>query len=106
MQTSQVFIDQCTVVSPLVLLLFGGDFDVLHSQRVGAMFGFLFDSQVAVMDGWLRVSVCAKTALVLRCVRAHIRNLISSKLEKPEMSSDGDRVWTECLKAPVVPDAN
>lgn len=49
---------ECTVVSPLVLLLFGGSLQVHHGEGL------------TTVDGWLRVRTAAQTAVLIKQVCA------------------------------------
>ena len=49
MRTSQTFLRDATVVSPLALLLFGGKLDVMHGE------GYV------LVDDWIRIRAAAPT---------------------------------------------
>ncbi len=71
-RTSQVFLRDCTVVSPAALLLFGGKLEVDHAAgRV-------------LIDGWLRVKVPAKTAALVRKLREALEALLEKKVNEPK----------------------
>ena len=57
MKTSRTFLRDCSVVSPLMLLLFGGSLEVLHADGL------------SLVDGWLRVRAAAQTAVLVKQVR-------------------------------------
>ncbi len=71
-RTSQVFLRDCTVVSPAALLLFGGQLEVDHAAgRV-------------LIDGWLRVKVPAKIAALVRKLREALEALLEKKVNEPK----------------------
>lgn len=62
MKTSRTFIRECSIVSPLSLLLFGGSLEVRHADGI------------TLVDGWLRVRTAAQTAVLVKqvpCLSAH-----------------------------------
>jgi len=78
-RTSQVYLRDCTVVSPAALLLFGGQLEVDHAAgRV-------------LIDGWLRLKVPAKTAALVRKLREALEALLQKKVTEPrrEMGDAG-----------------
>lgn len=71
-RTNQVFLRDCTVVSPAALLLFGGELEVDHAAgRV-------------LIDGWLRVKVPAKSAALVRKLREALEALLEKKVKEPK----------------------
>jgi ATP-dependent RNA helicase DHX29 len=70
-RTSQVFLRDCTVVSPAALVLFGGQLEVDHAA-----------GRVSI-DGWLRVKVPAKTAALVRKLREALEALLKKKVIEP-----------------------
>lgn len=56
MKTSRTFLRECSVVSPLVLLLFGGTLQIQYAE------GF------TLVDGWLRVRTAPQTAVLVKQV--------------------------------------
>lgn len=71
MRTSQVFLRDCTMVSPAALLLFGGKLEVDHAA-----------GRVTV-DGWLRVRTAARTAALIGRLRAALEALLRRKVAAP-----------------------
>lgn len=57
MKTSRTFLRECSVVSPLVLLLFGGTLQIQYAE------GF------TLVDGWLRVRTAPQTAVLVKQVQ-------------------------------------
>lgn len=65
----RVSISQTTFVSPVCLLLFGSNIEVLHARRE------------AIIDGWIKLSVAAKTAVLFREIRNHLHQLLTKLVE-------------------------
>lgn len=69
MKTSRTFLRECSVVSPLVLLLFGGSLTVQHAEGL------------TTVDGWLRVRAAAQTAVLVRQVGTSFSQKICAQLQ-------------------------
>ena len=79
-RTSQVYLRDCTVVSPAAVLLFGGKtVEVEHS--VGRV----------TLDGWLRVRTAGRTAALVGKLRGALEALLRRKVAAPrkEVGDDG-----------------
>ena len=70
-QTSKVFVRDCTMVGSYPLLLFGGDLDVKHEQ------GKL------VLDEWCEFNAPAKIGVLARELRKKIDQLLTNKVNSP-----------------------
>lgn len=71
-ETSQVYIRDCTVVSPYALLMFGGQIEVpLGSQTV--------------MVGWIKLPCQPRTALLFREARVQLEKTLQSKFDNPSL---------------------
>ncbi|PRW58696.1 helicase domain-containing [Chlorella sorokiniana] len=75
-RTSRTFIRDCTVASPLAILLFGGSLAVAH------------DSSYVQVDGWLRIRAPAQTAVVIKRLRAALDALLERKVRQPGLRLD------------------
>lgn len=82
-KTSRVFIRDCSVVSPLTVLLFGGALTVMHEEAA------------ILVDGWLRIPAPAQTAVLVKQMRAAVDGLLQHKVHSP--GSD----WTDAQRAVV-----
>ena len=71
-RTRQVFLRDCTIVSPASILLFGGDLAVDHAA-----------AKVTV-DGWIDIKASGKTAALIRGLRKGIDALLQNKIENPK----------------------
>ena len=72
-KTTRTFLRDCTVVSPMALLLFGGELQVVHEE------GYV------LIDGWIRIRAAAPTAVLVKQLRAAINALLQQKIGRPEM---------------------
>mmetsp|Transcript_30061 Transcript_30061/g.71641 ORF Transcript_30061/g.71641 Transcript_30061/m.71641 type:complete len:216 (-) Transcript_30061:303-950(-) len=70
MSTSRVFLRDCSVVSPVALLLFGGDIQVSH------------EAGYVTVSGWIRVRAGGKAAAVARRARAAIRSMLEQHIRR------------------------
>ena len=68
MRTTRTFLRDCSVASPMALLLFGGELTVLH--EAGAV----------LVDGWLRIRAPATTAVLVKQLRAALDSLLAAKV--------------------------
>lgn len=67
-KTSRTFLRDCTVVSPMALLLFGGALSVVH------------ESGYVLVDDWLRIRASAPTAVLVKRLRAALDALLADKV--------------------------
>ena len=70
-QTSKVFVRDCTMVGSYPLLLFGGELDVKHEQ------GKL------ILDDWCEFNAPAKIGVLARELRKKIDQLLTNKVNSP-----------------------
>ena len=61
-----------TVISPLTLMLFGGEIRIFH------------DECYVLIDGWIRIRAPAPHAVLIRKLRQALDMLLKQKIEKPE----------------------
>ena len=69
MKTSRVFLRDCSVASPLPILLFGRQVVVDHR------------SSVVVVDGWIKLRVTGRCSALLMAVREKLEELLRSKVQ-------------------------
>jgi hypothetical protein len=88
MKTSKTFLMDCTVVSPMALLLFGGELEVRHEEGC------------VLVDNWIRIKVAAPTAVLVKKLRLAIDGLLQQKIGKPEVeiSAAGDAIIGALVK--------
>lgn len=71
MRTSQTFLRDSTVVSPLALLLFGGKLDVMHGE------GYV------LVDNWIRIKAAAPSAVLVQRLRTGLDTLLQQQIKQP-----------------------
>lgn len=79
MKTTRVFVRDCTVASPLSILLFGENVQIDH--RSGS----------AIIDGWIRVKISGRCAAIMLLVREKLQNLLHSTVEKNHFFCDTNK---------------
>lgn len=67
-RTSRTFLRDCTVVSPMALLLFGGELSVVH------------EGGYVLIDDWIRIRASAPTAVLVKKLRAALDDLLDAKV--------------------------
>ncbi|BDA49474.1 Putative ATP-dependent RNA helicase DHX57 at C-terminar half [Coccomyxa sp. Obi] len=72
-RTSRTFLRDCTVVSPMALLLFGGELVVVH------------EGGYALIDNWIRIRASAPTAVLVKQLRAALDALLEKKAGRPDL---------------------
>ncbi|DBA76164.1 TPA: hypothetical protein ACH3X1_009895 [Trebouxia sp. C0004] len=86
MRTSQTFLRDTTVTSPLALLLFGGQLEVVHGE------GYV------LVDGWIRIRAAAPTAVLVQRLRGGLDTLLQQRIKQPGLdwgAQAGVKVGTE-----------
>ena len=84
-KTSRTFLRDCTVVSPMALLLFGGALSVVH------------ESGYVLVDDWLRIRASAPTAVLVKRLRGALDALLADKVRRarPCMGKEQSRAVSE-----------
>ena len=70
-RTSKTYVRDCTTVSPLALLLFGGTLETYPTHGVCAV------------DGWLKFRIQAKPATLIKYLRGKMERLLFEKIVSP-----------------------
>jgi ATP-dependent RNA helicase DHX57 len=72
---SQLFIRDCTTISPYALLLFGGEVSVQHAAGT-----------VTVGEGeWVRFRAAAKVGVLVKQLRHALDTLLAAKIDNPSL---------------------
>ncbi|XP_020527145.1 DExH-box ATP-dependent RNA helicase DExH7, chloroplastic isoform X1 [Amborella trichopoda] len=71
-ETSKVFLRDTSVISPYSILLFGGPINVHHQTGL------------VTIDGWLRLTAPAQTAVLFKELRLALRSILNELIQKPE----------------------
>uniref|UniRef100_A0ABM5FTZ3 ATP-dependent RNA helicase DHX29 n=2 Tax=Pogona vitticeps TaxID=103695 RepID=A0ABM5FTZ3_9SAUR len=77
---AKVYLKETTLISPFPILLFGGDIEVLHRERLLSV------------DGWIHFQAPVKIAVIFKQLRALIESVLKEKLENPKMSLEDDKI--------------
>lgn len=86
MNTSKIFINDSTVVTPYAILLFGGPIDVQHMQGIISV------------DKWIEFSAPARVGVLIKGLRGYIDRLLLEKFNRPEESIVNDPVMDGICK--------
>ncbi|XP_048359940.1 ATP-dependent RNA helicase DHX29 [Sphaerodactylus townsendi] len=77
---AKVYLKESTLISPFPILLFGGDIEVLHRERLLSV------------DGWIHFQAPVKIAVIFKQLRALIESVLRQKLENPKMTLEDDKI--------------
>uniref|UniRef100_A0A8D2IV95 RNA helicase n=1 Tax=Varanus komodoensis TaxID=61221 RepID=A0A8D2IV95_VARKO len=77
---AKVYLKETTLISPFPILLFGGDIEVLHRERLLSV------------DGWIHFQAPVKIAVIFKQLRTLIESVLKQKLENPKMSLEDDKI--------------
>uniref|UniRef100_A0A8C0XAV7 ATP-dependent RNA helicase DHX29 n=1 Tax=Castor canadensis TaxID=51338 RepID=A0A8C0XAV7_CASCN len=86
---ARVFLRETTLITPFPVLLFGGDIEVQHRERLLSV------------DGWIYFQAPVKIAVIFKQLRVLIDSVLRKKLENPKMSLENDKILqiiTELIK--------
>ena len=89
MQTTQIFVRDCTSVSPIAALLFGGEIAVQHMDKM------------VVMDSWLQIKSVAKTAVIIKELRKKLLSETLSVIKTPAQAALTDELIKLTIEALV-----
>lgn len=87
---SRVFLRDTTLISPLSMLLFGGDIDVQHHERLISL------------DGWIYFQAPVRVGVIFKHLRKLIDSLLERKLANPKMNLEDEKtihMITELIKS-------
>ncbi|KAF6123904.1 DExH-box helicase 29 [Phyllostomus discolor] len=77
---ARVYLRETSLISPFPLLLFGGDIEVQHRERLLSV------------DGWIYFQAPVKIAVIFKQLRVLIDSVLRKKLENPKMSLENDKI--------------
>ncbi|KAL1266876.1 hypothetical protein QQF64_002551 [Cirrhinus molitorella] len=87
---TKVFLRDTTLISPLSLLLFGGDIDVQHKDRLISL------------DGWICFQAPVRIGVIFKHLRKLMDSLLERKLANPKMNLEDEKIIqiiTELIKS-------
>ncbi|XP_023679147.2 ATP-dependent RNA helicase dhx29 isoform X1 [Paramormyrops kingsleyae] len=76
---SKVYLRDTTLISPFPMLLFGGDIDVLHRERLVSL------------DSWIQFQAPVRIGVIFKHLRKLIDSLLEMKLENPKMNLEDEK---------------
>uniref|UniRef100_A0A9J8CLA1 ATP-dependent RNA helicase DHX29 n=1 Tax=Cyprinus carpio carpio TaxID=630221 RepID=A0A9J8CLA1_CYPCA len=82
---TKVFLRDTTLISPLSMLLFGGDIDVQHRERLISL------------DGWICFQAPVRIGVIFKHLRKLIDSLLERKLANPKMNLEGNLLLNKSL---------
>ncbi|XP_062898996.1 ATP-dependent RNA helicase DHX29 isoform X1 [Mobula hypostoma] len=77
---SKIYVRETTLISPFPILLFGGEIEVMHRERLLSV------------DGWIHFQAPVRTGIIFKELRALIDSVLLEKLEDPKMSIENDEI--------------
>ncbi|KAJ8399999.1 hypothetical protein AAFF_G00400380 [Aldrovandia affinis] len=76
---SKVYLRDTSLISPFPMLLFGGDIDVQHRERLISL------------DGWIHFQAPVRIGVIFKHLRKLIDSLLEKKLENPKMNLEDEK---------------
>ncbi|TWW66437.1 ATP-dependent RNA helicase dhx29 [Takifugu flavidus] len=76
---AKIYLRDTTLIPPFPMLLFGGDIDVQHRERL------------ITLDGWIHFQAPVRIGVIFKHLRKLMDSLLEKKLENPKMNLEGER---------------
>ncbi|XP_066507581.1 ATP-dependent RNA helicase DHX29 [Hoplias malabaricus] len=76
---SKVYLRDTTLISPFPILLFGGDIDVQHRERL------------TTVDSWIHFQAPVRIGVIFKHLRRLMDSLLERKLENPKFNLEDDK---------------
>ncbi|XP_049593845.1 ATP-dependent RNA helicase DHX29 [Syngnathus scovelli] len=76
---TKIYLRDTTLVSPFPMLLFGGDIDIQHRERL------------ITLDGWMHFQAPVRIGVIFKHLRKLLDSLLEKKLENPRMNLEGEK---------------
>ncbi|XP_024155668.1 ATP-dependent RNA helicase DHX29 isoform X2 [Oryzias melastigma] len=74
----KIYLRDTTLISPFPMLLFGGDIDIQHREKL------------ITLDGWINFQAPVRIGVIFKHLRKLMDSLLEKKLENPRMNLEGD----------------
>ncbi|GLD51584.1 ATP-dependent RNA helicase Dhx29-like protein [Lates japonicus] len=71
---TKIYLRDTTLISPFPMLLFGGDIDIQHRERL------------ITLDGWIHFQAPVRIGVIFKHLRKLMDSLLEKKLENPRMN--------------------
>uniref|UniRef100_A0AAQ5Z5C9 RNA helicase n=1 Tax=Amphiprion ocellaris TaxID=80972 RepID=A0AAQ5Z5C9_AMPOC len=75
---TKIYLRDTTLISPFPMLLFGGDIDIQHRERL------------ITLDGWIHFQAPVRIGVIFKHLRKLMDSLLEKKLENPQMNLEGE----------------
>ncbi|XP_015236940.1 PREDICTED: ATP-dependent RNA helicase DHX29 [Cyprinodon variegatus] len=75
---TKIYLRDTTLISPFPMLLFGGDIDIQHREKL------------ITLDGWIHFQAPVRIGVIFKHLRKLMDYLLERKLENPRMNLEGD----------------
>ncbi|KAK2888162.1 ATP-dependent RNA helicase DHX29 [Channa argus] len=75
---TKIYLRDTTLISPFPLLLFGGDIEIQHRERL------------ITLDGWIHFQAPVRIGVIFKHLRKLMDSLLEKKLENPKMTLEGE----------------
>ncbi|KAM4720248.1 ATP-dependent RNA helicase dhx29 [Anableps anableps] len=75
---TKIYLRDTTLISPFPMLLFGGDIDIQHREKL------------MTLDGWIHFQAPVRIGVIFKHLRKLMDSLLERKLENPRMNLEGD----------------
>uniref|UniRef100_A0A8C5EDD9 ATP-dependent RNA helicase DHX29 n=1 Tax=Gouania willdenowi TaxID=441366 RepID=A0A8C5EDD9_GOUWI len=75
---TKIYLRDTTLISPFPMLLFGGDIDIQHRERL------------ITVDGWIHFQAPVRIGVIFKHLRKLMDSLLEKKLENPRMNLEGE----------------
>ncbi|XP_051906508.1 ATP-dependent RNA helicase DHX29 isoform X2 [Hippocampus zosterae] len=76
---TRIYLRDTTLISPFPMLLFGGDIDIQHRERLISL------------DGWMHFQAPVRIGVIFKHLRKLLDSLLEKKLENPRVNLEGER---------------
>uniref|UniRef100_A0A7N8XLG3 RNA helicase n=1 Tax=Mastacembelus armatus TaxID=205130 RepID=A0A7N8XLG3_9TELE len=88
---TKIYLRDTTLISPLPVLLFGGDIEIQHRERL------------ITLDGWIHFQAPVRVGVIFKHLRKLMDSLLEKKLENPRMNLEGKLGFTKMPKCGFSP---
>ncbi|XP_067430535.1 ATP-dependent RNA helicase DHX29 [Thunnus thynnus] len=76
---TKIYLRDTTLISPFPMLLFGGDIDIQHRERL------------ITLDSWMHFQAPVRIGVIFKHLRKLMDSLLEKKIENPRMSLEGEK---------------
>nr|XP_020476761.1 ATP-dependent RNA helicase DHX29 isoform X1 [Monopterus albus] len=76
---TKIYLRDTTLISPFPVLLFGGDIEIQHRERL------------ITLDGWIHFQAPVRIGVIFKHLRKLMDSLLAKKLENPRMNLEDER---------------